>query len=62
MKSMVIGKVINMSNQLYDDAVEVFNDMGLKKLVIENFDKKPRDLMALFEKLESLIITQLVFL
>lgn len=38
--------------QLYDDAVEVFNDMGLKKLVIENFDKKPKDLITLFEKLE----------
>lgn len=38
--------------QLYDDAVEVFNDMGLKKLIVENFDKKPKDLIALFEKLE----------
>lgn len=38
--------------QLYDDAVEVFNDMGLKKLIIENFDKKSKDLDTLFEELE----------
>lgn len=38
--------------RLYDDAVEVFNDIGLKKLIIENFDKKPSDLITLFEKLE----------
>ncbi|AWI07192.1 hypothetical protein [Clostridium drakei] len=38
--------------ELYDDAVEVFNDMGIKKLIVENFDKKPKDLIGLFEKLE----------
>ena len=38
--------------ELYEDAVDVFNDMSLKKLIIENFDKKPKDLISLFEILE----------
>jgi hypothetical protein len=38
--------------QLYEDAVEVFNDIALKKLIIENFDKKPKNLIKLFENLE----------
>ncbi|MEY8763882.1 MULTISPECIES: hypothetical protein [Clostridium] len=38
--------------QLYEDAIDVFNDIGLKRLVIENFDKKPENLIELFEKLE----------
>jgi Zn-dependent peptidase ImmA (M78 family) len=38
--------------QLYEDAVDVFNDIGLKRLIIENFDKKPENLVELFENLE----------
>ncbi|MBR9647947.1 ImmA/IrrE family metallo-endopeptidase [Clostridium tyrobutyricum] len=38
--------------QLYEDASQVFNDIGLKKLIIENFDKKPENLIKLFEELE----------
>jgi Zn-dependent peptidase ImmA (M78 family) len=38
--------------QLYEDAMQVFNDIRLKKLIFENFDKKPENLVTLFEKLE----------
>ena len=38
--------------QLYEDAADVFNDIGLKRLIIENFDKKPENLVELFENLE----------
>lgn len=38
--------------QLYEDAVDVYDNIGLKNLIIENFDKKPKNLAELFKNLE----------
>lgn len=38
--------------ELYEDAVTIYNDVKLKKLIKDNFDKKTNNLIKVFEKLD----------
>jgi len=38
--------------ELYEDAVTIYNDLKLKNLIKDNFDKKTGNLIKVFEKLE----------